>query len=955
MATCTTSFPSWTGFEALLSAAQVFESSPTFTAIQNSLDSLQSHVLQNPVSTSGTSNSATLFYADGVVAYAQGFSFGTAGAVITHIQITDGQSSIVLEGFISAQNPAGGTFNSYSYSGFGYSEGGRGQIYIDGRPVTLNEWSSTVPTSLGTVTLHSTGTATLSDSTAGATYNTISMTDSAGHKAEITGLNYTTSQAAGSTTNYVQLLHDVLSGSDYATGSAGNEELRTFTGNDTLNGSGGADTLAGGAGNDTYVVTDVREVINEFPNEGTDQIQASVSFTLPASVENLSLLDVDPNSTLLILDPINGTGNELDNIVTGNSRNNVISGNGGNDTLTGASGNDTLEGGAGSDTAVFSSFRIFYTLNAIAGGWTLSGPDQTDTLTAIEFAQFADQTISLGNYAPTGAVTISGAAAQNQTLSASNTLADLNGLGAVTYQWKANGNPIGGATGSSLTLTQVLVGKTISVTASYTDQHGNAESMTSDATTAVANVNDPPTVAAFGNRSAGVNEAVAINLGMLFSDPDGDVLSFAATGLPGGLSIHNGTGQITGTSPGAVGVHHVSVTATDPGNASATLNFDLIIANGNTLTANVVTRGGLALPGVVAHEFISETAAGTLYGFRNLSLDTHAVSGVKTLSTDVVATGSSATGALDLTFHSNAGTGLQSFELTGPVTASNDWTIVTNSSVANRYGISAIHISEPIVANTLIGKLSVTLPATAPGTSIIDLTDATLGDANSPARGLTYNRVELGSLGQLNATLPDSNLAISLEHGTSDLIVAGRKPITAADALDALKLSVGLASSQGSSWKELIAADMNHDGRVTAADALEILKTSVGINTIQPAWVFVPNDASVNPNLGAMTRTSVSYHDEFNLASLTAPTSASITGILVGDVNNSWSPPTIEAMATSATIPPVIVPTTTTTTTTTTTATTPPVTITPTEPAPTSATITGILVEDVNNSWVIPA
>ena len=163
-----------------------------------------------------------------------------------------------------------------------------------------------------------------------------------------------------------------------------------------------------------------------------------------------------------------------------------------------------------------------------------------------------------------------------------------------------------------------------------------------------------------------------------------------------------------------------------------------------------------------------------------------------------------------------------------------------------------------------------------------------LGAANSPARSLTYSKVELGTLGQLNATLPDSNLALSLERGTSDLIVAGRKPITAADALDALKLSVGLASSQGSSWKELIAADMNHDGRVTAADALEILKTSVGINTVQPSWVFVPNDAGVNPNLATMTRSAVSYHDELNLASLTAPTSATITGILVGDVNNSW-------------------------------------------------------------------
>ncbi|MFM9969960.1 MAG: hypothetical protein ACKVQK_16335, partial [Burkholderiales bacterium] len=78
------------------------------------------------------------------------------------------------------------------------------------------------------------------------------------------------------------------------------------------------------------------------------------------------------------------------------------------------------------------------------------------------------------------------------------------------------------------------------------------------------------------------------------------------------------------------------------------------------------------------------------------------------------------------------------------------------------------------------------------------------------------------------------------------------------------------------------------DGKVTAADALEILKVSVGINAIQPSWVFVPTDAAFNPNLASMNRTSVSYKNEINLASLTAPTAASVTAILVGDVNNSW-------------------------------------------------------------------
>ncbi len=97
------------------------------------------------------------------------------------------------------------------------------------------------------------------------------------------------------------------------------------------------------------------------------------------------------------------------------------------------------------------------------------------------------------NDAPTGNVLITGTATQNQTLTASNSLADIDGLGTISYQWLANGSAISGATGSTYTLTQAEVGKAITVKASYTDLQGTAESVTSLATTAVVNINDLPT------------------------------------------------------------------------------------------------------------------------------------------------------------------------------------------------------------------------------------------------------------------------------------------------------------------------------------------------------------------------------------------------------------------------------------------------------------------------------
>ncbi|SVC49865.1 uncharacterized protein METZ01_LOCUS302719, partial [marine metagenome] len=115
------------------------------------------------------------------------------------------------------------------------------------------------------------------------------------------------------------------------------------------------------------------------------------------------------------------------------------------------------------------------------------------TLTVVAYdassSDVADVTVSItdANDAPTGSVTISGTAAEDQVLTASNDLADEDVLGAITYTW-SNGD-----TGSTTTLGQSDVGSAITVTAAYTDGQGTAESSTSAATAAVANVNDSPT------------------------------------------------------------------------------------------------------------------------------------------------------------------------------------------------------------------------------------------------------------------------------------------------------------------------------------------------------------------------------------------------------------------------------------------------------------------------------
>ena len=93
------------------------------------------------------------------------------------------------------------------------------------------------------------------------------------------------------------------------------------------------------------------------------------------------------------------------------------------------------------------------------------------------------------NSAATGAPTINGTAQVGETLTAiTSGISDADGLAnaSFTYQWLADDADISGATGSSYTLVAADVGKAIKVSVSFTDDEGNAETLTSAATTAVA-------------------------------------------------------------------------------------------------------------------------------------------------------------------------------------------------------------------------------------------------------------------------------------------------------------------------------------------------------------------------------------------------------------------------------------------------------------------------------------
>jgi Ca2+-binding RTX toxin-like protein len=124
-------------------------------------------------------------------------------------------------------------------------------------------------------------------------------------------------------------------------GNAGANAIVGTAFNDTIDGGAGDDVLEGGIGDDTYVVNAAGDVVIEATGGGLDSVivDGAVNYTLGLDLENLTLQNL----------ALQGTGNNLDNVIIGNASDNVLSGLAGNDRIDGGAGNDRIIGGAGID------------------------------------------------------------------------------------------------------------------------------------------------------------------------------------------------------------------------------------------------------------------------------------------------------------------------------------------------------------------------------------------------------------------------------------------------------------------------------------------------------------------------------------------------------------------------------------------------------------------------------
>jgi VCBS repeat-containing protein len=128
----------------------------------------------------------------------------------------------------------------------------------------------------------------------------------------------------------------------------------------------------------------------------------------------------------------------------------------------------------------------------------------------------------------------------------------------------------------------------------YQISDGNGGFDTATVSGTVNPVNDAPTSTPIANQEDNDGEAISLDVSDSFNDVDiatnGDSLTFAAEGLPPGLSIDPATGVISGTLPSdasqggddpvnAPGVYTVTVTATDSSGASVDQSFSFTIGN----------------------------------------------------------------------------------------------------------------------------------------------------------------------------------------------------------------------------------------------------------------------------------------------------------------------------------------------------------------------------------------
>ena len=189
-------------------------------------------------------------------------------------------------------------------------------------------------------------------------------------------------------------------------------------------------------------------------------------------------------------------------------------------------------------------------------------------------------------------------------------------------------------------------------------------------------------------------------------DPEaGEAISYAAAGLPPGLSIDAATGVISGTTNATIGSYDVTLTATDGTGSSATTSFTWRVWNTITVTVasqyQVAAGTAVNVPVSATDSVTGQTLTFSAVGLpTGLSIDpsSGAITGSTTVAGDYPVTVTAADGT------GSQGTGVTYFYVNGKITITGLGNLTSMAGQAMRLAFTASDTADNVSVNyTLAG------------------------------------------------------------------------------------------------------------------------------------------------------------------------------------------------------------------------------------------------------------
>jgi Ca2+-binding RTX toxin-like protein len=499
-----------------------------------------------------------------------------------------------------------------------------------------------------------------------------------------------------------------------------------------------------------------------------------------------------------------------------NSYNDKIDGSSGNDTINAGAGNDTIDGGTGDDTIVFSGNFADYTVQYNGGIYTLIDSvverDDTDVVSNIEHFQFANGTLedilppTLDSFAPADAamsvpVTSDIVLTFNEAIQAGTGLIEIHRDsfdGTLVESFNV-------AISTNLTIAETIL--TINPTADL------ANGTHYFVTLGAGSIKDSA-----GNSYAGTTAY--------------DFTTEAAAPLR-----HSLTGSVTFWKSGAA-----------------------ITDVTNTITSQPVDTATHAIE------------------FKNIQLLSNGSRTIEVWENSPRADIHSL--QLDIMFEQSSTAIWQS-----AAELPSGWSSITNTDTAGHLVLAGMGLTSLAAGPLPLGILTLSAPDN-PERFELALGAGWMADEAITPFSIMADRTTTDETGHCTFTdIRENNYAVTADKTADNISNA----VTAADALAALKMAVTLnpnADGSAVSPYQFLAADINHDGKVRATDALNILKMAVGLSSApEEEWIFVPETVGSQ----TMTRNTVDWSNADIAVALDHNVELDLIGIVKGDVNGSWS------------------------------------------------------------------